>query len=542
MPTFYLDDQPIEFEQGETVLKAVLRVGVQIPHYCYHPGLAITAQCRQCLVEVTDMGNGRGMPKLQTSCSVPASEGMKLSATSEKARWGQELVNEFLLVNHPLDCPICDQAGECDLQDFAFAYGTGKSEMTFEKRVYGWRDVGTFIALERNRCIQCSRCERFSKDIVGSHDFGAFLRSHELTFDTWEDSQITHKFQGNLADICPVGCITNRDWRFKKRAWKFRKVETVCPSCSTGCNITLEHHQNRVFRIKPRENQEVNRWWMCDEGRVGFKPLNDRHARLGDPQVRVKGRFQTARWGAVMEAIAMRLKEIGAREKQVIALSDTHATNEELFLMRKLLADGFGSQGVFFPLTVGKQQEKPGHPVEDDFIFTLITTDKSPNTEGAKRGEWIGDKDDKRLKTALKASPKVVFVLGEPFQQNEEIRSAVAKAELIVYIGAFANAWSEAADVVLPGYTYAEKYGTWINKAGRLQSIQPALSPPEQARDQVWILSALLGGPENGESFADGRAVLEAMAAQGGDFAGIGREEIGNMGLQLKNAAKERKK
>ena len=135
MPTFYLDDQPIEFEQGETVLKAVLRFGVQIPHYCYHPGLAITAQCRQCLVEVTDMGNGRGMPKLQTACSTPASEGMKLSATSEKALWGQELVNEFLLINHPLDCPICDQAGECDLQDFAFAYGTGKSEMAFEKRV-----------------------------------------------------------------------------------------------------------------------------------------------------------------------------------------------------------------------------------------------------------------------------------------------------------------------------------------------------------------------------------------------------------------------
>ncbi|MEE8394884.1 MAG: molybdopterin-dependent oxidoreductase [bacterium] len=542
MPTFLLDDEPVDFKPGENVLAAALRHGREIPHYCYHPGLKVTAQCRMCLVDIVDMGNGRGMPKLQAACSTPLAEGMKVESRSDKVKHGQNLVSEFLLVNHPLDCPICDQAGECELQNFSFDYGTGQSEMEYEKRVYGLREVGTFIVLERNRCIHCSRCERFTRDVTGTHDFGTFLRSHELTFDTFEDYQITDRFQGNLADICPVGAITNRDWRFRKRAWKLVKTPSVCPSCSTGCNITVEHQQNRIFRLKPRENQQVNRWWMCDEGRVGFKPLNDRRTRLGEPQVRVKGRFQTAQWGAVMEAIAMRLKEIGAREKQVIALCDTQATNEEMFLLRKLLADGFGSQGVFFPLMTGKQQEKPAHPLEDDFIFTLITTDKSPNTEGAKRGELIGDRDDKRLKAALKASPKVVFVLGAPFQQNAEIRAAVAKAELIVYIHAFANAWSEAADVVLPGYTYAEKYGTWINKAGRLQRIQPALIPPEQARDQVWILSALLGAPESGESFADGRAVLEAMAAQGGDFAGIGGEQIGHMGLQLKKAAKERKK
>ncbi len=276
MPTFHLDDTPIEFEPGENILSAALRAGIEIPHYCYHPGLQVTAQCRQCLVEVTDMGNGHGIPKLQTSCSTPIADGMKVSATSEKAVWGQTVVNEFLLVNHPLDCPICDQAGECDLQNFAFKYGSGHSEMDYEKRVYGWREVGSFIVLERNRCIQCSRCERFSRDIGGSHDFGSFLRSHELTFDTFEDAQITHKFQGNLSDICPVGCIMNRDWRFKKRAWKLNKTRTVCPTCSTGCNVTLEHHDNRVFRIKPRENPEVNRWWMCDEGRLNYTYLRSK--------------------------------------------------------------------------------------------------------------------------------------------------------------------------------------------------------------------------------------------------------------------------
>src|SRR5690349_13135867 len=269
MPIIYVDDKPVEFKPGETILQAVYRQpDIDIPHYCFHPGLQITAQCRQCLVDIVDMGNGKGMPKLQTSCSTPATENMKVSTTNAKVKEGQKLVNEFLLVNHPLDCPICDQAGECDLQDTAFKFGTGHSEMNYEKRTYGWRNVGTFLALERNRCVQCSRCERFSRDIEGGHDFGMFLRSHELTFDTFEDHQITHKFQGNLADICPVGAITNRDWRFKKRAWKFKKTPTVCTSCSTGCNVTLEHHENRVYRLKPRENQDVNRWWMCDEGRV----------------------------------------------------------------------------------------------------------------------------------------------------------------------------------------------------------------------------------------------------------------------------------
>ena len=534
MPTFQLDEQPIEFEAGETILMAVQRVGVEIPHYCYHPGLKITAQCRQCLVEITDMGNGRGIPKLQTSCSTPAADGMKVSATSEKARWGQELVNEFLLVNHPLDCSICDQAGECDLQNFAHDYGSGHSEMEYEKRVYGWRDVGSFIMLERNRCIQCSRCERFSRDIVGSHDFGAFLRGHELTFDTFEDSPITHKFQGNLADICPVGSITNRDWRFKKRAWKFRKVESVCPSCSTGCNITLEHHENRVFRIKPRENQSVNRWWMCDEGRLGYKILNDIRNRLTRPQAKMKGKLRPAQWDEVFTALAQRLKEIGATGDQALALCDTHATNEEMAALQRLMSEGFGGGAVLFPLVPGTQQEQPTHPVEDDFIFTLITTDKSPNGAGAQHLGLTGDRDGKRLAAALKASPKVVIVLGAPFGDNKAALDAAGKAELVIYIGPFRNPWSEMADVILPGMTYSEKSGTWINKAGRLQRIRPALKPPAGAMDPLGILAKLLTalGKEPGPS--DAGDAFGLMAAPDGPFSGLTLERIGNQGHPLK--------
>jgi len=538
MPTFHLDDQPIACEKGETILSAAMRAGIEIPHYCYHPGLKITAQCRQCLVEITDMGNGRGMPKLQTSCSTPAGEGMKVSATSDKARWGQQLVNEFLLVNHPLDCPICDQAGECELQNFAHRYGSGHSEMEYEKRVYGLRDVGSFIVLERNRCVQCSRCERFSRDIAGTHDFGAFLRSHELTFDTFTDAQIAHKFQGNLADLCPVGAILNRDWRFKKRAWKLHKTPSVCTHCSTGCNVTLEHHENRVFRVKPRRNMEVNRWWMCDEGRLAYKVFNNRRDRIGEPLARVKGELRSADWEAVLGAIAHRLAEIGAQGEAVLALTDTHATNEELYLLRALLREGFASDNAHFPYRPGQQQEQPPRLLADTFLYTLITTDKSPNTRGAQLAGLSGDEHDKALKSALGKSPKVVLILGAPWAEDAAVRTAVSGAELIVAIGAFHSPWDELADVVLPATTAAEKSGTFVNKAGRLQRIAPALRPPEGARDTVRILADLLVALGKDGAYPDARAVFDRLARGDGPFPGCTWERLGEGGIALEGEAR----
>ncbi|MCZ6844223.1 MAG: molybdopterin-dependent oxidoreductase [SAR324 cluster bacterium] len=530
MPTFYLDNEPIEFEPGENVLAAALRHHREIPHYCYHPGLQVTAQCRMCLVDVVDMGNGRGMPKLQTSCSTAAAEGMKVDSQSEKVKHGQILVNEFLLINHPLDCPICDQAGECDLQDFSFKYGSGQSEMEYEKRVYGLRDVGTFIVLERNRCIHCSRCERFTRDVTGTHDFGMFLRTHELTFDTFEDHQITDKFQGNLADICPVGCIMNRDWRFKKRAWKLNKTESICPSCSTGCNITVEHHKNRVFRLKPRENQEVNRWWMCDEGRIGFKQLNDRVTRLAEPQARVKGQLRSVVWETAYEAIVTRLKEIGATGAQAFGIIDTHATNEEMHLFKKLMQEGLGAETVYFPLRRGEQQVQPPREDMDPFIYTLIQTDKSPNTRGALAQGLTGDEDDKRLLAALQAEPKVAVICGAPLEDNAAVCKAAAKAELVIQLGTFRGPWTEVADVVLPGYTYAEKQGSFTNKADRVQRINAGIRPAEGARDQVRIIQELLAALGKPQKTVGAPGVFDAMASEQGAFKGMSWDKLGSLG------------
>ncbi|MDH4249218.1 MAG: 2Fe-2S iron-sulfur cluster-binding protein [Deltaproteobacteria bacterium] len=532
MPTIYVDDQPVSFQPGETLLRIVLRAGLNVPHYCYHPGLKITAQCRQCMVEITDMGNGRGMPRLQASCSTPAADNMRISITSDKVREGQKVINEFLLVNHPLDCPICDQAGECELQNIAFSFGSGHSEMAYEKRVYGVRDVGTFLMLERNRCVQCSRCERFSRDLVGSHDFASFQRSHEISFDTYEDHRITHHFQGNLADICPVGAITNRDWRFRRRAWKLKATESVCTTCATGCNITLDHHQNRIFRVKPRENPEVNRWWICDEGRVDFKRFNTSEDRLTAPQVRTGGVLQTASWDAALAALTQKAKTLGAKGAQVQALTDTQATTEEMHLLLRVLKEGLGGDSVRYPLVQGAPALKPPRKLEDDFLYSLINTDRSPNSAGAKALGLTGEASSDAVKSALGAKVKLLLVLGTPWADNAAVLAAAKGAEFIIHIGTHRGPWSEIAHVVLPGFTAAEKFGTFMNKTGRVQRIQPAIHPPEGARDPVRSLAGVLAALGTPAAYLDGRAVFNSLG-QSGAFKGLTWETLGSGGKTL---------
>ncbi len=529
MPTLFINDKEITFAEGENILPAVLRNKIEIPHYCYHPGLSITAQCRQCLVEITDLGDGHPSPKLQASCAMPAAPGMRVLTESPKAIAGQKLVNEYILMNHPLDCSICDQAGECDLQDFAFRYGSGNSEMEYEKRTYGRREIGTFLELERNRCIHCSLCERFSKEITGSHDFSMFFRSHELTFDTFSDQKITHKFQGNLADICPVGCIMEKDWRFKKRAWKLKNTPSVCNGCSTGCNINLDHHDNHIYRIKPRENHEVNRWWMCDEGRLSHHQLPNSRNRLTTPLAMVAGKQQPAELSALITALLERIKELQPPPTEILAISDSAATNEELFMLRTLMQQGFNQSVVFFPFCPGKTAIAPPKNHPDPFIYTLLTTDKSPNTTGASLLGLVPDPNgNKILDAAKKAS--VIWILGSPFLQHQVLHDTLAQAKLRIHLGHTENVWSKTADVVFPIYTHAEKYGTYINKLGRIQRIQPAIKPPENCSDAIFVLSSLLQQLKNSPPLADGKEVLAALSRLKGPWNGLSWDHIGPQG------------
>ena len=533
MPFFQIDGEPVEYELGEKVLSAVLLNGKIIPHYCYHPGMSVVATCRMCLVDVIDMGNGRPAPKLQTACSLDSMEGMKVETLNQKVEEGQKLVNEFLLVNHPLDCPVCDQSGECILQDYSFKYGSGKSEMDYSKRVNGWRDIGTFVAMERNRCIQCSRCDRFTREITGTNEFGMFNRGHELTLDTYADRPMTNKFQGNMADICPVGAITEKEFRFKRRVWKLKKNYSICIGCSSGCNVPIEHDRNEVFRLKPHENQNVNKWWLCDEGRLTYRMMNERKTRIPRPLGRVEGNLEGVSWEEAYGAIVKRVKELKPFPHEVLALTDTRASNEELFLLQKLLKEGFSSDNIFCPLPKWGQSES------DFFINTLITTDKTPNRAGALALKIKGDEKNAKLKKVIEGELKVVFILGNPFEAESEIKEIIKRTQLVVHLGVFHNSWGEIADVVLPGQYYSEKEGTYTNKHQRVQSTEIAIQALRRTRPEWQILAELLQSLGQTSCFESVPQVFAAMVQEAKAFSGVSFDEIGSLGIELKNKTKD---
>jgi NADH-quinone oxidoreductase subunit G len=533
MPVFQIDGEPVEYEPGEKVLSAALRCGKIIPHYCYHPGMSIVATCRMCLVDVIDLGNGRPAPKLQTACSVDVTEGMKIETLNEKVEEGRKLVNEFLLINHPLDCPICDQSGECTLQDYAFKYGSGKSEMDYSKRVNGWRDIGTFVALERNRCIQCSRCDRFTREITGTNEFGMFNRGHELAVDTYTDRPMTNKFQGNMADICPVGAITEKEFRFKRRVWKLKKNHSICTGCSTGCNVTIEHDRNEVFRLKPHENQSVNKWWLCDEGRLTYRKMNERKSRIHQPLGLIGENLEGISWEKAYGAIAERIRELKPLPQEVLALTDTHASNEELFLIQKLLKEGFSSENIFCPFPTWEQSES------DFFINTLITTDKTPNRAGALALQIKGDQKNTKLKKVIEGELKVVFVLGNPFENESELKEIIKQTQLVIHIGVFHNSWSEMADVVLPGQFYSEKEGTYTNKNQRIQSTEIAVKAFRKTRPEWQIISELSQALGHKSSFESIPQVFNAMVHESKAFSGISFDNIGSFGIELTKNIKD---
>ena len=524
MPSFELDGKTVEFEPGEKILSAAMRAGIQIPHYCYHPGMSVVATCRMCMVDVIDMGNGRPAPKLQTSCSMDAVEGMKVETMNEKVKDAKELVMEYLLINHPLDCPICDQSGECVLQDYSFEFGSGKSEMEYSKRVYGWRDIGTFVALERNRCIHCTRCDRFTREITGTNEFGMFNRGHELTVDTYSDRPMTNQFQGNMADICPVGAITEKEFRFKRRVWKLKKTPSICVGCSTGCNVTIEYDKNEVFRLKPRDNPDVNRWWMCDQGRLTYKDLNIRENRVAHPLGKTAEGFQEISWENAFSAIREKISELQPTSNEVIGLVDTHASNEELYLFKKLLKEGFDSDQLFFPDLEWEQ------PVSDFFINSLITSDKSPNRAGARMLGLKGAKSSEEVTSKIPNGTKVLLVFGKPFE-DENLLSQAGNIPLVINIAAWQSGWSETADVTLPGRLHSEKDATYTNKAGRVQRVNTAIRAFHKTRPDWMVLCGLMELLDVDNKADSAEAVFQELSENEKGFQGLQWESIGSDGI-----------
>jgi NADH-quinone oxidoreductase subunit G len=336
-----LDGQKVGIAEGSTVMHAAEKAGTFIPHFCYHKKLSISANCRMCLVDIEKM------PKPMPACATPATQGMIVHTKTDKAIKAQQSVMEFLLINHPLDCPICDQGGECQLQDIAVGYGASTSRYEEEKRVVPVKDVGPLISMqEMTRCIHCTRCVRFGQEIAGVMELGMSHRGEHAQIETFLDHTIDSELSGNMIDICPVGALTSKPFRYSARTWELSRRKSVSPHDSTGANLIVQVKNNRVMRVVPFENDAVNECWIADRDRFSYEALNGED-RLTTPMIKQGGQWKTVDWQTALEYVANGLKQIGAEfgPASLGALVSPHATLEELHLSVKLMK-GLGSNNI----------------------------------------------------------------------------------------------------------------------------------------------------------------------------------------------------
>jgi len=508
-----IDGSPVEVEKGSTVLQAAGRLEIDVPRYCYHPGLSIAGNCRICVVEI------ERMPKLVTSCTTVAADGMVVRTEGPKVEDGRRAVMEFLLANHPLDCPICDQAGECRLQEYSFQHGSGASRF-LEQRIQGFKatPVGPHVVLDTERCIVCTRCVRFCEEVTGTGELGVFQRGAFSYIDVFPGREMDNPYSGNTVDICPVGALTLKEFRFKKRVWELKDVPSTCGSCARGCNVNLGTADNRIWRLTPRENQHVNKWWMCDEGRLSYEPLYA-IPRLTEALLRSQAE-SPVKWPSAVELLAAKLKE--ARPGAVACVVSASCTVEDLYLVKRLVAELLKSDRLVVP------QHIRG---EDDAL--LIRADKSANTEGARLLGLPLDPDGSRLASLLKEAKEgkvdVILVF------NEEVAGlAAARANAFICIASpFRTASVEAADLVLPAAAYGEHEGTWVNFQRRAQRVRRALVPPGVSLE-VWRWAAevikALGSPA---PYGSSGEVLQEIAGKVPAFAGLTVKGMGLQGVQL---------
>ncbi len=527
--TLTIDGKPVTVPEGTTVLQACEKAASPVPFYCYHPGLSIAGNCRICLVEIA------GMPKLQISCYTRAADGMVVNTTSDKTLQGRKDVLEFLLINHPLDCPVCDQAGECWLQDYYMQHGLydPKFNETKNKKPKAV-PVGPTVMLDAERCILCSRCVRFTDEITKTGEFGIFNRGDHSEIGVHPGKELANNYSGNVVDICPVGALTDRDFRFKCRVWYLGMTNSVCTGCSRGCNIQIHYNRERewrphiangerVMRLKPRYNADVNQWWMCDVGRYGYKSIDEN--RVPQVQLRADGSLQTADWERGLRQVADALNGLKASKSlnQVGVILSSYQSNENLYAAKRFFQALGVTQVVF-------QRPKSG---ASDHL--LLQADRSPNAKGAQ-ALGLAEGAEGLLDRAIKKELKALFVFHQDLTDlfGAKVQQAAKQLELLVFQGPNANPTSALAHVVLPSAVHAEQDGTFTNFQGRVQRAQAALLPWGEAKPDWQIFTELSAALQLGLSFTDAPSIFAELAKQEKPFHGMTYEAVGDQGALLK--------
>src|SRR5881396_3611566 len=506
-----IDGAPVSVPAGTLVIEAAKQAGVLVPHYCYHPGLPVAGVCRMCLVEIEKA------PKLQIACATTVTEGMVVKTQAPAAKDARQSVLEFLLINHPLDCPICDQAGECELQDFVFQEGQpGTRFGEFAKRFNPVEDFGPDVLYVPNRCILCTRCVRFMEDVAKEPVLNVSERGDRAFVGIHSDGRLDHPWAGNVVDLCPVGSLLSKDFLHKARAWELDKAASICTGCSQGCNVTLDTRENVVVRVRPRPNLDVNRYFICDHGRMNYRWMN-RGDRIEAPLVRRDGELHATDWDEALDVVASRLRGAGGA---AVALVSPRVSTEALFFARELFR-GHEWSGAF-QVVMGEEAPLAGVP------NLALRAERAPNGRGA---ELLGYSRDYAVAVAAAETASVVLVLDEP-------DIAVRTAGALIYAGTVFPERARDAHAVLPIANVAEEEGTFVNRDGRVQRYFQAKSAPGMTRPAWWVFSELVATLDGAHDGRVGTAAeaFDRLAASVEAFHGLSYAQLGFAGAPAPTA------
>jgi NADH-quinone oxidoreductase subunit G len=513
-----IDGREITAPKGKTVIQAAAEAGIAIPHYCYHPKLSIAGNCRMCLVEIEKM------PKLQIACNTQVNEGMVVKTQSPRVLEARQAVMEFLLVNHPLDCPICDQAGECWLQDYYMQHDLKESRFVERKEHERKREIfGPNVVFDGERCIKCTRCVRFLQEVTGTEELTVINRGDHSTIALFPDKTLDNPLSANVNDICPVGALTDRDFRFKVRVWFLNTTPSICPGCSTGCNIKIESYQNRIARFKPRINEEVNGHWICDEGRYCFPALTEVE-RLSSPLIRQEGGLVHTDWETAFRAVHSGL----SGTKKLGGMISGRNTNEEAYLFAKLMRK-LSPQAV---LEVFYQERELSVVAK-----ILVSPDRSPNFRGAGEVGIAADGGTEAwVRQLLQSEFQAAYIVGEDLVSSlpdgEKVKSALQQLSFLVVQDTHLSETAKLAHVVLPATHFAEKEGTYTNRKGRVQKLQPALVPRAGALHDWQILSRLLALAGDVVPYRNPGEIFLQIAQEVSRYQGLTYDKVGEQGIQ----------
>lgn len=519
MPKCIIDGKEIEVAPGTSVIQAAEQAGVRVPRFCYHEDLPVDGNCRMCMVEIEKF------PKLQIACGTTVSEGMvvKTQVSSDKAREAQKNTLEFLLVNHPIDCPVCDQAGECYLQDQYMENGLHDSRTVLEDKIAKRKvvDIGP-IMLDAERCVVCSRCIRYEREVTKTNLLEFVNRGGSTQISTYQGGPITHEYAGNLVDVCPVGALLSKDFRFKMRVWFLKDTDSICPGCSTGCNISVDHRDGEAYRFRPRRNPEVNKSWLCDPGRDLYKAIG-------------AGRVTTAhRAGGVVAASSQLLDEVAAKLKTAGArsafLASPRASNEDAFTFKKL-AEAMGGRLDF---RVGNPQEKL--QVRKDQI--LQREDRHANTQGLIDLGLGVSGVEALLSDCLAGKVEVLVLQDGAMLKDRGVAEAARKVAYVAALATHQGSHLEAAHAVIPAAMWVETDGTFTNFDRRVQRFKKAFDAPGEALPRWELALALLGRLGQPLTAASAGDVFLELAREYPAYAGLSHRGLGAQGRALNHPAK----